>query len=525
MKKSAVAVTAAFLAASVVPAMALDAKFSGEMRTRGEYFNGSYLENQFYRDFNGSAGFTDADGNALTPPEIEERQDNNLSEHEGKRKSALWDSRMRMRMDLAVNENLKGVYVLQVGDITWGSQSPNNEVAYPVLASGLYADRRLRNDRNQNAGGRLNSNGVNLQTKNMYIDFNIPGLESVNTKVGILPLKVGHGIVLDGDASGLLIQHKSDMATIGAATFKTHEGDISRQDDSDYYLLFVNAPVQNNGSVGLFGIYNRNRYSSDDDSVPFMTGGGIGESNDDRLTQYWAGVTFDLNLDPIFINAEVDGYWAEIEQPDTQGADNDRVNGYAGYLNAGVNIKPVKAGVAGLYATGQSNSDQSRRPEYFSPIMPTRVHDNTLLNWDTIVLGQLKQNILTNLVSGKAYVEVSPMDTLTVGLSGQGYWLQQDSNLHGKGNGDYIGTEADVNITVRIYDNLVYRISGAYLWTNDEVFGISQGDTVATAKVTGRDSAPSVDSDDDVNVHNNAAGRDYKSQDIWFVGNQIVLSF
>ncbi len=386
MKKSAVAVTAAFLAASVVPAMALDAKFSGEMRTRGEFFNEHYLENQFYRDFDGRDGYEGGD-------EGPGSEDNNVSRHEGKRNTALWDSRMRLRMDLAVNDNLKGVYVLQVGDITWGSDSPNRRVVYPVVASGIYADRRLRNDRNQDDGGRLNSNGVNLQTKNMYIDFNVPGMESVNAKIGILPVKVGHGIVLDADVSGLLIQHKSDVATIGAATFKTHEGDISKQDDSDYYMLFVNAPLQNAGSVGLFGIYNQNRSGSDDDSAPFVAGAFNSTDNvtagDDKLTQYWAGVTADLIFDPIFINAEVDGYWAEINRSQVL-KDNDRVNGWAGYLNVGANIKPVKVGVAGLYASGEAWDSQENNPKYFSPIMPTRPQDKTLLDWDTIVLGQLK---------------------------------------------------------------------------------------------------------------------------------------
>ncbi len=57
MKKLIAAVVSVLLSAMLIPANALETKFSGEFRTRGEYFNEHFMEKDFYRElFIDSAG-------------------------------------------------------------------------------------------------------------------------------------------------------------------------------------------------------------------------------------------------------------------------------------------------------------------------------------------------------------------------------------------------------------------------------------------------------------------------------------
>jgi hypothetical protein len=468
MKKSVVAVAAVLLAASALPAMALEAKFSGEFRTRGEYFNEHFMEEDFYTDVLG------------------------LSESEADKESSLWDSRMRLRMDFAANENLKGVYVLEVGDVTWGGTATNAGVTLADRAVGIFGDGRTRDD--GNGGGNLGADAANLETKNMYIDFTVPNTP-VNTKVGILPLKLGHGIVLDNDATALVVQAKVDPVTIGACTFKTREGDIQEDDDIDYYGLFVSAALQDAGSVGLFGIYGHDEIGEGADDIGNSARNQVYNSAlfaNSKINEWWLGITADLKVDPLVIAFEADTYQAKVESHDSDEEIN--LDGYAAYLNVGVNLPVVKAGVAGLYATGRfDEAGEGKGGDAFSPLSPTDPQNKTLLDWDNMFMVDIKQNILTNLISAKVYAEVSPVEVVSVGVSGQGYWLADNPTGDEKGEGSYMGTEFDLNVNVQIYENLAYKVAGAYMMTSDEVFGIES--------------------------------TDIDSENIWFLGHQLIYTF
>jgi hypothetical protein len=494
MKKLGVAVAAVLLSAMVVPANAFETKFSGEFRTRGEYFNEHFMENDFYTDL-----FLD--------PSTGDQNDF------ADRESSLWDSRMRLKMEFAANENLKGVYVLEVGDITWGGNITDSPI-YPDLNNGtFFVDGRSRDE--SLAGQTPYSDGIgndaiNLETKHMYIDFTLPDTP-VNAKIGLLPMKFGHGIVLDHDVAGLILQVKTDTVTAGAGTFKTSEGNSQTSNDNDFYTLFANLSLQDKGSIGLFGIMG---VIGDPAQFSSYTKSDLRN----KANYWWAGLSGDLNLDPVTIAFEADGFWADFDlvsdfPGDGFGKDLE-AEGYAAYLDIAANLQPVKVGVAGLFATGetlnQSTGDRvNRGPDGFAPLRPTDSEDRALLDWDNMFLVDLNQNFLSNLISGKLYVQISPSDSVTVGISGQSYWLEESAMGVGNGRGSYIGTEADLDLTVQIYENLAYKVAGAYMFTSDQVFGVEAG----------------VDVFDSNGSFVGTADKDYDSEDIWFLGHQLIYTF
>lgn len=108
--------------------------------------------------------------------------------------------RVRVQVDFAMSEHLRGVYFIEMGETQWGRLGP-------VAGHGT--------------GGALGSDGVCVETKRAYIDFDIPDTR-LTFRVGIQGLEnpsIGVGyVVLDADVAGVSARYAfSD--SLSAAVF------------------------------------------------------------------------------------------------------------------------------------------------------------------------------------------------------------------------------------------------------------------------------------------------------------------
>jgi hypothetical protein len=114
--------------------------------------------------------------------------------------------------------------------------------------------------------------------------------------------------------------------------------------------------------------------------------------------------------------------------------------------------------------------------------------------------------LVSNLISGKVYAEITASDDLEVGVSAQGYWLAEEwQQLQGPGKDDYIGAEIDVDVAYNIYSQLTYELEAAYMLTDNEFWGVGAGEYNK--------------------VHVGIAAEDIDAADIWFLGHKLVYSF
>jgi hypothetical protein len=463
-------------------ARAFETKFSGEMRTRGEVFD-------------------------------EHGQDKNNNGDFVRETESEWDSRLRLQLDLVANDNLKGVYQLEIGDVTWGGGSD-------TAPSGTFGRPFTRNTTVSDSG-RLGTDSVNVETRHLYLDFNLPNTP-LNAKVGLMPLKLGHGFVFDNDAAALLVSADVDPVTVGAFTFKDYEGNTALDDDTDFYGGFVSANLENMGSVGLFGVYARSRTGDDsttaagvpNDEVDIIAQNygisGNTQHDYDKVDAVWAGLTADLALDSLTIALEADYFYAEFDPASTATAKDFEAQGWLGYLDIGADLDPVRLGVAGLYATGNHNDEikaNDNDGEAFASILPTDPEDACVVDWDNLYLLDITGNDVSNLISGKLYVEMAPVDALKIGVSGQSYWQEEDTRGKGRGQNDYLGTEIDLDLTYDIYDNLAYEVECAYMFTDKDAWGVESGNSNSAPGKTG------------------TATRDIDAEDIWFASHKLVYRF
>lgn len=143
--------------------------------------------------------------------------------------------RIRVQVDFVASEHLRGVYHIEIGELQWGRGG--------AVGRG--------------SGGALGADGVNVETKRAFIEFDIPDTD-LTFRVGIQGVtnpNIGLGFVLvDADAAGVSAMYRFND-TVGVTAFWTRLYDLdannvvskgsSRIDEMDYFALMV--PVTGEG--------------------------------------------------------------------------------------------------------------------------------------------------------------------------------------------------------------------------------------------------------------------------------------
>lgn len=139
-----------------------------------------------------------------------ERSDDNFSASQ----------RFRTQIDFIASENLRGVLMFEIGDIRWGGDDGDD-------GSG---------NTGRGTGGRLDADGVNVETKRAYLDWMIPETD-IAIRMGIqgLSLPMGNGWgnpVFSADVAGIVVSTPlTDM--IGLTMFWIRPFDINLNDGHD----------------------------------------------------------------------------------------------------------------------------------------------------------------------------------------------------------------------------------------------------------------------------------------------------
>lgn len=177
MKRFALlAIMAAFVLGTVATASAVEIKASGDWRVHANWVDNMQ---------NFDAPFDNGKNNTRRTPE----DDFNVYQ------------RARIWFNFIANENLKAVLGLEIGDITWGNTG----------------------------GGQIGADGVNIETKHAYLDFNIPGAP-INVKAGIQPIALPSNLgsaILDDDMAALVLTGKINenfSAVVGYSRLYNKDG-------------------------------------------------------------------------------------------------------------------------------------------------------------------------------------------------------------------------------------------------------------------------------------------------------------
>lgn len=327
MRKFWQVVGIAFLAILVaVPAMALDFKFSGSYRVRMYSVDGIGAEAATVA----GGPFQKTNSNARNQADL------------------------RFRPYFIVeddNKNIMSAWRLEVGDVTFGD-----------TAGGTVG---------RSSGGAVASDGVNIETKWAFIDFQIPFGVPARLRAGAQGFYLPKGIILDDDALGVSIYGKTGMLSYNAFWYAVNErANAGTQaiagaaavgpanDDIDIYSLKLDFNLTKAFMPYVYGVY---RHGSVIESVSAVPTNSSASSDG-----YWFGIGAAGSVGVMKYDADFVYGYDEPHLVDGVGA---VVKRQGWLLDAGVEfpIGPVALGLRGMYGTGD-NADTLTKNEDFPSI-------------------------------------------------------------------------------------------------------------------------------------------------------------
>lgn len=465
-KMMRVSLGCALVAASAVPAGAMENEFHGMLRTAGVASNFHGSESASYFSYNGSNFFAqDTTKTNLKDP------------HQAT--AYFLDQRARLMYIAKIDDELKLVTQFEV-NARWGDQN------YGPAVSG---------------GGAVGSDMVNLRTKSVYLDYSFnPGIP-MNAKVGIQSFGDSYkGVFFNNDAAAVLLKTNLDKATVtagwsrfadngslnsysattnntgganptpntngnlfgGGLPIRTSvgtngwaQGDVS----ADWYILDAKYSVNKELTVG--GSY----YFLYSDIAHKLSGTVPGASNVERVNM--VGVNAEGKIGPALVNGFVLYQFGKDTSKD--------ISAFTANLGAKVPVGPGTLRSELLYMSGDDGNDPHETNGfiaiggecgYMNSGMQLLARDATLV--------MTRNNSLfmdNNAGQGVALATVGydlPLNKRLMLVGNVGYAQVAAQNQHivassGKG----LGTELNVSLPFKAKDNLTISPRFAYVFLGD----------------------------------------------------------
>lgn len=472
-KKTLLALTAVgAIAGTAVPAMALENEF-----------HGLYKMKYFVSNFdNGNVG--NLARNSTTPSAMN-----------------YFDQRARLFYSAKANDDLKLVVAFEL-DSVFGDKSQGS------LTNTTTATFR-------NSGGALDTDAVNLETKWVHLDFNIPGVPT-NVKVGTQAIKDSlKGILFDVDAGGIYTSTKiGSNAKVNVGYFRGYEGDAGNTTggvSGSTALNFSKMGVNNLDLVILEGKYNVTK-----DIAVGANYYGIFDYRDSNATMldHTLGVNADATFGALNVSGFIAGQLGTIaNRPGDTG--NNALNrsgqaidlsAIAANITARMKVGPGTAKVAGLYTSGDDGSNQNKNRAWQSLQLsvnglgsmtsPTTGSLNTyndsgmmLLNRNAAAQGTTTDRQLVSATNNNDQGMILLTAGYDANITPKAYanvnagvvWASESrrNNLNDRsangfasgtggftrpagGSGNLMGAELNLETGYKLYDNLTASLQGAY---------------------------------------------------------------
>lgn len=425
MKKKLVILGAvALTAAAAVPALAIENEFHGMYRLRANVTNFQTA---------GLSGTTGV-GAAATPTQL-------LSSES--RSYTLFEQRARLQYIAKANDDLKLVTHFEI-DSTWGDAAYSN---------------------GRGIGGGIAADTVNLETKNVYLDFNLPSTP-INMKVGIQGWTDAYkGVFMSDDVAGAVATGKFGPATATAAFFRTQEA----------------------GGTTALGKKNVDVYVLDAKMAPskaLTVGASYYLANNDNNYSGQQVHTIGLNAATKLGMADVDAFFLYQTGDELYAASGRDLSAMAGQVAAKINLGKAAVRVAGLYASGDDGKRADKTDAYqnifaagagaagsstssgvyYSSNMLLLLRSVVAMDSDTSLVASIN-NGNRGLVAAFLGADVTMNDKLSASINaGSAQVDKRDETTAAKSRttNKNIGTEVNVNLNYKLYPNLTATAQGAY---------------------------------------------------------------
>jgi hypothetical protein len=374
----------------------------------------------------------------------------------------------------------RAVWGLEVGDMTWGAGGGASGDEYGTGT----------NTRNaQGQGGALGADGVNVETKNLYLQFELPWVPGLSLLLGAHAIQILDspvGAFLDDDAFGIQLAWRQEPVAVQLWTAKVDEGARESADDNTFYAARLWVDVTKDLTVSLEGlIVDAQCFGRRAPVAPATTGTCFSAGFGDNL---WVGSTVRTTLGPVRLDGSV-VYGQRLQLCPACDDGTARARGWGLQASARAPVGPVSLWGQAWYTTGDDRQ-VTGGPSLFAGIPLTKDSDKLPLpihqaSWLT---GPLVAEWLFGLVSlgspgvnnqnlydptGTYGVGSSAIVTLTPALSaGAGLAYVGATDAPGIFGNHLV--ELDAAVFYQYSPNLLFTLLAGYLIpdTEDHAWGI-----------------------------------------------------
>lgn len=362
---------------------------------------------------------------------------NNAKDEEGDSRQMI-DQRLRMMLTYSLNDNVSIVYFGEV-DTVWGESSKGNI----------------------GGGGKLGADGVNVETKNVYLDLKSGGMAA---RLGIQTLADAYqGVVYFDDMAAANFTYKMGGTTLNAAYSKWDE-DVNRSnwDDRDFWIANVSHKFGDSFTLG------GSVYFEDDNAS---------DATDTQTTERFF---YGLNADARFGAFGVNGFvvYSDAEIDNKVGDDVDGMS-YVASVKASMKFDSGDVGLRVIYIPeADDNKDDDR---WRTPVGRYDFVNENLMQFltDPFVLNYGKERYAMNDAAEEGYgllgFVLSGNHKLPAEMYlkwGAGYFMAADEERNIAGvkterEGDELGYEASVRFGKKYFEKVDVSLNASYAGYGD----------------------------------------------------------
>ncbi len=422
-KTVVIAAAAGALTAVAMPAMALENEFHG---TFGARFLMSNYDN----------------GGAATLNPTAYRDDNKANNY--------FEQRARLQYTAKANDDLKLVTQFEIDSKFGGDKTGKYGVSSDA--------------------GVLDADGINFETKHVYLDFNLG--KAVNVKTGIQPIKDAFkGVFIDADVAGILVTTKLAPLTLSTGYYRTateSSNGITQPATTSFFTATSPLGHDNND---LFMV-DAKFAASKDVSVGAAYYLSANYTTATPTTVHMFGLNADAKLGP----ATLSGFFAAETGRTFNAGVKKAVSGYAGNLAAKMAIGPGTLRTAGLFLSGDGNAANGNNTAWANAGLQTYGESNLWIFARTGAGGTTTDRTIVGTggpgnkgqwlytLGYDAKITPKLYANANLGLS----WVAKNAGAPvdaktGRANAsNFQGTEINIETGYKVYDNLTAKVQAAY---------------------------------------------------------------
>jgi hypothetical protein len=316
--------------------------------------------------------------------------------------------------------------------------------------------------------GDLGADGVKVEVKNSYADFN---LGPTSWKLGVMGAAIGRSLVFDNDYSGAELVYWGDADKtwwLRGRWIKPYEAGVGNTslNNEDYDAVSLEASVNlgEAGSIRPYGVYSWSKRFQGAAAINGVS--RLPDGNDASI--YWLGLDADFTLGAVALYGSAVYSGGTIDGQ--AGANDTDLKGYVVLLGADVPLGPATLHTQGFYASGDA-AEPERGSDvngyvglsdsyYWAEIMGYGTLD------DVAVSAGSPGDKLTNIWAVNLGATIKPFDKLSIRGD---VWYAKKVEDDFITDEKKLGVEADLHINYELVENLNLELIGAYQWAGDAV--------------------------------------------------------